>query len=86
MRAVPMTEFEGRVSDYVTAAEGGEEILVTRDGLPAVRLLPAKSQHEIFQRQRRALNQSLETREKLRAQGVSITAAEIREWIDEGRP
>lgn len=86
VRAVPVTEFTDKISEFVSAVEHGEEIMVTRDGQPAVRLLPAESREERFERQRRALERSVETREWLRAQGVRVTREEIRGWIDEGRP
>lgn len=85
MRAVPVAEFKDKVSEFVSAAEGGEEIVITRHGKPAARLMPAIDEDDIFERQRRAIAQSLKTREMLRSQGVRVTAADVREWIDEGR-
>lgn len=87
MRAVPMSEFKDRFSDFLSAAEGGEEIFITRDeGQPPLRLVLARGEDEIFERQRAALERMVQRREALRAQGVRVSAAEVREWIDEGRP
>lgn len=85
MRAVPVTEFTQDISELIEAVGGGEEIIFTRDGLPVARLMPPQPDDEARLR-RAAIMRSVELREQLRAQGVRVTKAEIREWIDEGRP
>ena len=40
MRTVPVREAKARFSELLRAAEGGEEIVITRNGRPSVRLVP----------------------------------------------
>lgn len=86
MRAVPMDAFKSNISEYVTAAGDGEEIVIMHEGQPLARLMPPEDMKDRFERQRLALDRMLARREQLRAEGVRVSAAEIREWIDEGRP
>lgn len=85
MRHVPLAEFEKYIAEFVDAAHTGEEIVVMQDGKPMVRLVPPEAE-DVARIRRDALMRSVELREELRAQGVQVTRAEIREWIDEGRP
>jgi prevent-host-death family protein len=39
---VPVTEAKGQLTDLVRRAEAGEEVILTRHGQPAVRLVPVK--------------------------------------------
>jgi len=50
MRSVPVAEAKAHFSALLTAAEGGEEIVITRHGRQIARLLPsaAKSAADIF--------------------------------------
>lgn len=85
MRSVPIADFTKDATELVEAAGGGEEIIITRDGSPVARLLPSQPDDEARLR-RAAIMRSIAYREELRAQGVCVTRAEIREAIDEGRP
>lgn len=40
---VPVTEAKGQLTELVRRAEAGEEIVLTRHGQPAVRLVPVES-------------------------------------------
>ena len=40
MRTVPVREAKAKFSELLRAAEGGEEIVITRNGRPSVRLVP----------------------------------------------
>jgi len=40
---VPVTEAKAQLTDLVRRAEAGEEIVLTRHGQPAVRLVPVES-------------------------------------------
>ena len=37
---IPVSEAKGRLTDLVRRAEGGDEVILTRHGHPAVRLMP----------------------------------------------
>ena len=40
MRAVPVREAKAKFSELLDAVENGEEIMITRNGKPSVRLVP----------------------------------------------
>ena len=84
MRHVPIAEFKDKVSEMVSAAEAGEDIVITRHGRAVVRLVPTAEDRLAAQRavveEMYALGQEI-----LRKHGPT-TAAEIRQWIDEDRP
>ena len=50
---VPVTEAKGQLTELVRRAEAGDEIILTRHGHPAVRLVPVRAQPD--RRSRRAL-------------------------------
>jgi prevent-host-death family protein len=87
MKHVPIAEFKDKLSEYVAAAEAGEEFTITRHGRTVARLIAPEESHEtIVARRRQALANLAKLREELREQGVRVSQAEIREWINEGRP
>lgn len=88
MKHVPIAEFKDRLSEYVAAAEAGEEFTITRHGRTVARLVSAEEDEQaVVARRRAALAGLAKLREALRAKGVPPTTREdIREWINEGRP
>ena len=83
MRYVPIAQFKDRASEFVAAAEAGEDIVITRHGREAVRLVAV---HQDRSAQRRAaIDALIATREDLRAKGVRISVDELIEWKNEGR-
>ena len=86
-RHVPISEFKDHASELVAAAERGEEIAITRHGKVAARLVaPARVTPEQSQRARAAMARMAELRAKMRAEGRSVTTAEVIAWKNEGRP
>lgn len=83
MRHVSIAAVKDKLSEYVAAAEAGEEIVITRHGRDVAKLTPTDA--AIVERRRAALADMAASRAKLRERGVSVTREEIREWIDEGR-
>lgn len=84
MRRVAIAEFKDHASEYVASAERGEEIVITRHGKEAARLVPPQRDDkadldEIFAKAARL-------REDIRAYSGPVTSAEIRQWIEEDRP
>jgi prevent-host-death family protein len=83
MKHVPIAKFKDRVSEYIAEAEAGDEIIVTRHGKIAARVLPPEVDKDALRR---------EAVEKIRAFGQKYLAkygptssAQIRQWIEEGR-
>jgi prevent-host-death family protein len=87
MRHVPIATFKDRVSEFVAAASRGEEIIITRHGKPEARLVP--TQEAIEERRRRAVEafaRMAESRERMRAEGRTVSVDEWVAWKNEGRP
>jgi prevent-host-death family protein len=42
---ISVTDAKGQLTDLVRRAEAGDEIILTRHGQPAVRLVPVRSMH-----------------------------------------
>ncbi len=83
MKHVPVAAFKDKVSHYIAEAEAGDEIVITKHGKEAARLVPPA-------KDKRALR--LEAVERLRTLGQKVlaehgptTSAEIRQWIEEDR-
>jgi prevent-host-death family protein len=85
-RHVPISELKDHCSELVSAAEEGEEIVITRHGKPAALLsgVPA----EVTERRKRAeaaLARMAELRAQMRAEGRTATVEEMITWKNEGR-
>ena len=86
MRHVPIAEFKDHLSEFIAAAEAGEELVLTRHGKAAVRILPAEeSLEKRRQRAREALEAMRQHRERMRAEGRTATIEEMIAWKNEGR-
>lgn len=75
-------EAKTHLSQLLDRVEQGESLTITRNGKPVARLVPAApvtAGGESLAERFRAF------REKLRAEGVSISWDEMRNWRDEGR-
>jgi prevent-host-death family protein len=83
MRHVAIAEAKDRLSELVAAAEAGEEIVITRHGKPAARLVHTVEQNRA--EKRRILEEVARIgRENLARYGPT-TAEEIIAWRDEDR-
>jgi prevent-host-death family protein len=85
MRHVPIAEFKDHLSELVAAAAGGEEIVITRHGKIAARLVPPDSA-ERRKRVEAAIERIREHQKRMRAEGRTATIEEIIAWKNEGRP
>jgi len=85
-RHVPISAFKDHASELVAAAERGEEIVITRHGKAAARLLAA-DESDAARRERvtTALARLAELRAIQRARGISTTIEEIIAWKKEGQ-
>ena len=73
MRHVPLAAFKDKASEYIAAAEKGEEIIITRHGKPAAKLVTAIDRGERKERARAAWERLMRHREMIA-------------WKNEGRP
>lgn len=85
-RHVPISEFKDHASELVAAAERGEEIVITRHGKPAARLMAAPAVDEERRRKAKvALARLADMRAEQRSLGITSTVAEMIAWKNEGR-
>ncbi len=74
MRQVPVAEFKDNASAWIAAAEGGEDIVITRHGKPAVRLTAAVEDRKAAQMA--AFDRMVALGEERRAAGRPTTTIE----------
>lgn len=81
---IPVTEAKARLTELVRRAEAGEEIVLTRHGKPAARIVPAAPPD---QRARRALIDSVRAAARQRIR-PGPTAARSQDYLydDRGLP
>jgi len=84
-RHIAVSEFKDKASEIIAAAEAGEEIVITRHGKPAARLLAIEDDEARKTRARAAMDALMRHRERMRAQGRTATVEEIIAWKNEGR-
>lgn len=80
MREVGLFEAKNRLSELVGEAEKGEEIVITRRGKPAARLVAIRNDGE----KRRQAVEAVERIRELR-KGLTLGGLDIKELINEGR-
>ncbi|PXW76477.1 prevent-host-death family protein [Blastomonas natatoria] len=85
MRHVPVATFKDKVSEFIAAAEQGDEIVITRHGKAAAKLVPIIDQDDVEERGRKAWEALAQLREELRAEGKTATIEEMIAWKNEGR-
>jgi prevent-host-death family protein len=73
-----------RLPELLDRVQGGEEIVITRDGKPAVRLTPAPPAHDV-EAARMAAARLMARREQLAREQPPFSIAEILELRDAGR-
>ncbi|MBC7497603.1 MAG: type II toxin-antitoxin system prevent-host-death family antitoxin [Sphingomonadaceae bacterium] len=91
MKSVPIGEFKDNASAWIAAAEAGEEIVVTRHGKPAAKLVAldggvahaAALEAERRERQRVAVHALFEAGREHRAKYGSVSSDQIIAWIKE---
>jgi prevent-host-death family protein len=85
-RHVPISEFKDHASEWIAAAESGEDVVITRHGKPAARLSAVpRVTDEQRNRAREALARMAEMRKQLKAQGMTATIEEMIAWKNEGQ-
>jgi prevent-host-death family protein len=86
MRHVALSEAKDHLSEFVAAAEAGQEITITRHGKPAARLVAVDAQPDVRNAAKRAAIMRLtEIRAELRARGMTATVEEMISWKNEGQ-
>lgn len=83
MRHIPIAEFKDRVSEFVAAAEAGEEIMITRHGRVAARIGPPELDRAA--RRKAVIDQMLAIGKANRERHGGVSIEEIIAWKNEGR-
>lgn len=86
MRTHALAEAKDRLSELVAAAQGGEEIVITRHGKPVARLVPMGEEMGKIAQRRAAIEELALLRADMRARGTGVTREEIIAWKNEERP
>ena len=86
MRNVALSEVKDHLSEFVAAAQAGDEIIITRHGKPAAKLVAVVPATEDRSDAKRAAFERLAAiRAELRAQGMTATSDEFSAWKREGQ-
>ena len=86
MRSIPVGEFKDNASAFIAAAEAGEEIVITRHGKPAARIVPAALPDDRREQRFDRLWEGWMARlDGMRATGQTATDAERTAWKREGQ-
>jgi prevent-host-death family protein len=84
MKQVPVAAFKDRVSEYVAEAAAGEEIIITKHGKEAARLVPPRQDKAAMRKQ--AVERMIAFGEKYRAKYGPTSTDALRALLDESRP
>lgn len=82
---VSVSEAKGQLTELVRRAEAGEEVVLTRHGQPAVRLVPARGAPDGATR-RRILENARRTGAAMAAKGPSAERSQDFLYEDHGLP
>jgi prevent-host-death family protein len=86
MRQVPIAAFKDRVSEFIAEAQTGKEVIITRHGKPAAKLVPiTPSAEEQKKAKTIAIDRLAEIRAELRERRMTATIDEMIGWKNEGR-
>jgi prevent-host-death family protein len=83
MKQVPVAAFKDKCSEFISEAEAGDEIIITRHGKPAAKLIGIAGNRRAKQGEAMARLHTLGQR--VRANHGPTTSEEISAWIDEDR-
>ena len=81
---VPVAAFKDRVSEYVAEAEAGGEIIITRHGKAAAKLVPYDTERK--EKQRKAVEGLVSFGNWYKDKYGPTSAEELRALIEESRP
>ena len=86
MRSVALSEAKDHLSEFVAAAQAGDEITITRHGKPVAKLVAAMPVPADRSEAKRAAFAELESiRSELRANGMTATSEDYGDWKREGQ-
>ena len=84
MKTLAAAEVTAQLLALLDEVARGEEITITRDGAPVARLVPVPPGADSIERDQERIREAIEAIRQFR-KTHHATAAEIREWINDGR-
>jgi prevent-host-death family protein len=83
---VTVSQAKGQLTDLVRRAESGDDIVLTRHGHPAVRLVPVRPRHDVAARRAFLEALSLEGSAQATKDGVSAARSQDFLYDEDGLP
>jgi prevent-host-death family protein len=84
-RHVPIAEFKDHLSELIAAVEAGDEIVITRHGKAAAKVVPMVDD-DALRRQREEATERIRAHiARMRAEGRTASIDELIAWKNEGR-
>jgi prevent-host-death family protein len=78
-------EAKTHLSSLLDRVEKGESVMITRNGRPVARLVPAETARPTPAEISETVAALGSLRAELAARGIRVTPTEIRDWIEAGR-
>jgi prevent-host-death family protein len=85
MRHVPIAEFKDHLSELIAAVEAGDEIVITRHGKAAAKVVPVIDDERLRKQRQEAVERIRAHGARMRAEGRTATIEELIAWKNEGR-
>jgi prevent-host-death family protein len=83
-KLVPIAAFKDRVSEFVAEAQAGEEVIITRHGKEAARLMPPAKDKAALRKE--AVEKIKAFRDSIKGKYEPVSAEDISRWLEESRP
>ncbi|MGN6849197.1 MAG: type II toxin-antitoxin system Phd/YefM family antitoxin [Sphingomicrobium sp.] len=84
-RHISIAEFKDHLSELIAAVQAGDEIVITRHGKAAAKVVPMVDD-DALRRQREAATERIRAHvARMRAEGRTATIDELIAWKNEGR-
>jgi prevent-host-death family protein len=84
-RHIPIAEFKDHLSELIAAVESGDEIVITRHGKAAAKVVPVIDEEALRKQRQEAIERIRAHVAKMRAEGRTATIEELIAWKNEGR-
>lgn len=84
MRHVAVATLKDKLSEYLAAAEAGDQLVITRHGREIARIMPPITDKRV--KMSELVERTRRFRETFRAKYGPVSSDEIKQWIEEERP
>jgi prevent-host-death family protein len=84
-RHVPIADFKDHLSELIAAVEAGDEIVITRHGKAAAKVIPMVDEAALRRQRVDAIERIQAHIAQMRAEGRTASIEELIAWKNEGR-